>query len=318
MANHAQQKTGEKSSLLIRVAREEGQKTQLTAAEMRKRRILRSTLLRAGIQAAFFLTMPGMFVAGFSGVKNLFAWMGEGEVLRFNSFTKTLIGLVLPTILFGRFFCGYVCAFGSFGDFVHWLSSFIQRKVFHRKKIFQFPGKWVSRLQKLKYLNLAAIVILCWMGVYGSFTGSSPWDVFSRLAALKAVPEGYIWGILSFLVIVAGMAMQERFFCQFLCPLGALFSVLPVLPWGMLRRDSGHCVPSCNVCANQCPVRLKLEEDGIRNGECIACEKCMAACPRGNIGHAEKKWISREWMPVLAKAVLFFVMGACLGFCRFF
>ena len=299
------------------MARGATQEAPLTAAQARNKRIRVRARLRAAIQLVFFITMPGAFVAGFSGVKYLFQWIGTGEVLQINSFTKALIGLAIFTILFGRYFCGYVCAFGGLGDFVYWLSGLVQKKVFHRRKPFSLPEKAVRWLQKLKYLNLAFIVIFCALGLYGGLSGASAWDVFSRLTALQAVPDGYFWGILSLIVVIIGMAVQERFFCQFLCPMGAVFSILPVLPWGMLRRDSEHCIQGCNACANQCPVRLKLEKDGIRNGECIACEKCVPTCPRGNISHVEQRIISNEIIPVVVKAVLFFAMGVFLGFCRF-
>lgn len=289
-----------------------------TAAQMRKRRIDRNARSRAVIQIVFFVTMPGAFVAGFSGVKYLFQWIGAGEVIQFNSFLKALIGLVVFTILFGRYFCGYVCAFGSLGDFVYWLSGLVQKKMFHRRKAFRFPEKAVRWLQKLKYLNLAFIVIFCALGLYGTLVGTSPWDVFSRVTALQVVPEGYGWGILFFAVILVGMAAQERFFCQFLCPMGAVFSILPILPWGALRRNSQQCVPGCHACADQCPARLKLEQDGLRNGECLACEKCVPTCPRGNISHVEQKILSNEIIPVVIKAALFFILGVYLGFCRFF
>lgn len=300
------------------MAKEATKKAPQTAAQIRNQRINRRARLRAAIQLGFFVTMPGAFVAGFSGVKYLFQWIGAGEVIQFNSFVKALIGLVVFTILFGRYFCGYACAFGSLGDFVYWLSGLAQKKLFHRRNTVRFPEKAVRWLQKLKYLNLAFIVILCALGVYGQLSGTSPWDVFSRVTALQTVPNGYGWGILFFVVILVGMVLQERFFCQFLCPMGAVFSILPILPWGMLRRNSEQCVAGCHVCANQCPARLTLETDGMRNGECLACEKCVPACPRGNIRHVEQNVLSNEFIPVVVKAALFFILGVYLGFCRFF
>jgi polyferredoxin len=265
----------------------------------------------------FFVTMPGAFVAGFTGVKNLFGWIGGGQLLQMNSFLKALIGLSLFTILFGRYFCGYICAFGSLGDFVYGLSGLVQKKLLRRKKQIALPRKALPWLQKLKYLNLIWIVVLCAFGLYSGFSGTSPWDVFSRLTALQGVPEGYLWGCVAFVLILVGMAVQERFFCQFLCPMGAVFALLPILPWGMLRRKEDLCIRGCNACANQCPVGLKLETDGHRNGECIGCEKCVSTCPKGNIGHVEQKIIPSQMALVLGKALLFFVLGVFLGFCRF-
>ena len=105
------------------------EKKPLTAAQKRQRVLKHRAWLRAGVQVFFFLTMPGAFVAGFSGVKHLFQWIGAGELLRLDSFVLSLIGLCGFTVLFGRFFCGYVCAFGGLGDFVYWLSGLVQKKL---------------------------------------------------------------------------------------------------------------------------------------------------------------------------------------------
>lgn len=290
------------------------EKKPLTAAQKKKRRVRHKAWLRAAVQLLFFIAMPGAFVAGFSGVKYLFQWIGAGEVLQLNSFVKSLLGLLLFTILFGRFFCGYVCAFGSFGDGLYWLSGLIQKKLLHRKKQFQLPKKFLLWGQKLKYVILAVVVLLCTLGIYSSFSGTSPWDVFSQLTAGRLPAAEYGIGTVILLLILVGMALQERFFCQFLCPMGAVFALLPVLPVSMLRRREGDCIRGCNACAMQCPVSLKLQDDGVRNGECIACEKCTAACPKGNISRPEQQWIKQELLLVLGKTILFFAMGSFLGF----
>lgn len=108
-------------------------KKPLTAAQKKQRTLKHRAWLRAAVQLMFFIAMPGAFVAGFNGVKQLFLRIGHGEVLQPDSFTLSLLGLCGFTILFGRFFCGYVCAFGSLGDGVWWLSGLVQKKLLHRK-----------------------------------------------------------------------------------------------------------------------------------------------------------------------------------------
>ena len=94
---------------------EKTQTKPLTAAQQRQRDKKRRTWLRAGVQLFFFVSMPGAFVAGFSGVKQIFLHIGAGEVLTADSFTLSLLGLCGFTLLFDRFFCGYACAFGRLG-----------------------------------------------------------------------------------------------------------------------------------------------------------------------------------------------------------
>ena len=77
----------------------------LTAAQQRQRDKKRRTWLRAGVQLFFFVSMPGAFVAGFSGVKQIFLHIGAGEVLSADSFTLSLLGLAVQ-----MFWCGQALA----------------------------------------------------------------------------------------------------------------------------------------------------------------------------------------------------------------
>ena len=99
--------------------------------------------------------------------------------------------------------------------------------------------------------------------------------------------------------------------------MGAVFALLPVLPFARLHRQSEGCIPGCNACKQQCPVCLKLEESSLRSGECIACEACAGTCPKQNIHRWDLALCQHRWLPVLAKALLFFLLGCWLGFCRF-
>ena len=296
---------------------EKTQAKPLTAAQQRQRDKKRRTWLRTGVQLFFFVSMPGAFVAGFSGVKQIFLHIGAGEVLSVDSFTLSLLGLCGFTLLFDRFFCGYACAFGSLGDAVWALSGLIQKKLFHRKKQLRLPERAVLWGQKVKYLLLAGLVALYVTRQEKMLTGASPWEVFSRLTALRLPPEGFGVGIGLLVLILLGMAVQPRFFCQFLCPMGAVFALLPVLPFARLHRQSDGCIPGCNACKQQCPVCLKLEESSLRSGECIACEACVGTCPKQNIHRWDTALCKCLWLPVLGKALLFFLLGCWLGFCRF-
>lgn len=286
----------------------------MTKAELRKKKTQSYRLLRLLIQIVFFFLMPGAFVAGFSGVKYLFTCLSQGNVIEINGFMKALLALSAFTIVFGRFFCGYVCAFGTTGDVVHGLSAILQKKILRRKKIFRISDRIIGILQKLKYLNLLTIVSLCTFGFYSRLSGSSIWDVFSRLARGQAVPAGYTAGVILLALTVAGMALEERFFCQFLCPMGALFALLPVLPCSSMKREDANCAKSCKVCQSNCPVHLKLKRDEKGIGECISCGKCRNACPKGNISADIDRIFPKEWMQVLIKAGIFLIIGYSLGF----
>ena len=195
-----------------------------------KKRQRKVRLIRAVIQLIFFIVAPALFSTAFAGVKSIFQAIAAGQPVTWNSFLDVTGALLLLTVLFGRHFCGYACAFGSLGDAMYELTVFIRQKVFHKKGRHGYPEKVVRYLQKVKYLLLAFLLLSILAGWYSNLQGMSPWDVFSMLTAQKLPNASYKIGIILLVLILIGMCTQERFFCQFLCPMGAVFAMMPILP----------------------------------------------------------------------------------------
>lgn len=269
--------------------------------------------LRAAIQILYFLFLPSAFTAAFAGVKYIFTQMGAGEKIELTSFVSVLITLCLFTVIFGRFFCGFACAFGSFGDGVHALYLWVCKKL--KKKPVKLKESWVRKLVIVKYIVLAVIVLMCFAGVYGKARGTSPWDVFSMIHAGNLKLGGYVPGIVILLLLAVGMCVQERFFCRFFCPMGAVFALLPVLPFFSLRRDRENCIRGCSGCTKKCPADLELPASGSleTSGECFQCQKCIGTCPKGNVHCGIKKLKGNEIIFTLIRAVLLLILFLWLG-----
>ena len=194
-----------------------------------KKRQRKVRLIRAAVQLAFFIVAPALFSTAFAGIKSIFQAIASYQPVTWNSFLDVTGALLLLTILFGRHFCGYACAFGSLGDALYEATLFVRSKVFHKKKRHGYPEKTVRILQKVKYILLASILLSIFVGWYPKLQGMSPWDVFSMLTALRLPNTSYKIGIILLILIMIGMCTQERFFCQFLCPMGAVFAMMPIL-----------------------------------------------------------------------------------------
>lgn len=264
------------------------------------------TWLRRALQLFFFIWFPSVYTAAFSGVKYLFTRLGAGEPVELTSFVTVLLVICLYTMVFGRFFCGFACAFGSLGDAVYGLGSFIRKK--RKKKPLQVLAPWSRWLIWIKYLVLALLAGLCFTGVYASTKGSSPWEVFSMLHAGNLKLSGYAVGGTLLILILIGMALQERFFCRFLCPMGTVFSLLPVFPFFALKRDRENCAKGCKGCIRICPADVELPDaagtDCIR-GECFQCQKCIDVCPKTNIHCGIRQLKGNEiWLTLIKAAVL--------------
>ena len=246
-----------------------------------------------------------MFTAAFNGVKYIFTQIGSGNRIELTAFVAVLLMLCVYTMIFGRFFCGFACAFGSFGDAVHAIYVSCCRKL--KKKPVSIPAKAAEKLTYIKYVILTIILILCYLGVYSSLKGTSPWDVFSMLRAGNLGLGSYIIGAVLLVLIIIGMCVQERFFCRFMCPMGAVFSILPIASTFTLHRDRAGCIKGCGACEKTCPCDIGLPDDGSGriSGDCFQCQKCNGICPKSNIHTGIKLLRGNElWFTGIRAAIL--------------
>lgn len=263
------------------------------------------TYTRAAIQLLFFIFLPSAFTSAFAGVKYIFTQMNLKASIEFTSFVVVLIALCAFTIVFGRFFCGFVCAFGSLGDAVHAIYIKICKKL--KRKPLKINPKLDKFMIYCKYVILLAIVLLCFFGVYGSLSGWSPWDVFSMARAGNFKLASHILGLILLIIIIVSMAIEERFFCKFLCPMGAIFSFLPILPFLALTRNRDNCIKGCTACQRNCPANIGLADKYSYSdkGNCFQCQKCINTCPKKNVGTKFNKLKGDEiWFTVLRAGLL--------------
>ena len=181
--------------------------------------------VRMAIQLLFFIIMPSVFTTAFSGIKYIFTQIGNIQPVELTPFVMVLIVLCLYTMVFGRFFCGFACAFGTLGDFVHEFYVWICKKV--KRKPVGISDSINKRLSVIKYYILTIIILLCFGGIYSGIKGWSPWDVFSIIIAGNLKISGYVPALLILIFIIVGMAVCERFFCRFLSLWEQCFQFFP-------------------------------------------------------------------------------------------
>ncbi len=293
-------------------------------ATQRKARLKRHRALRYLIQIIFFILAPGLFSAAFSGVKYIAGQIGALSPIELSSFVLLLIVVVGATVVMGRFFCGYACAFGFLGDLVYDLCASLRNKL-HIPDV-TFPEPLVKVLQLLKYLVLAGICALCFTASYSEISSYSPWTAFAGLVAGST--EGIHNGAFVVLAaIVLLMMLRKRAFCQFLCPMGAIFSILPMLPFAIRGRNETRCPKKCGQCHKNCPVSIWPDKGSLQSGECIACGDCAINCPLGNISvlslsvnpktqKPKFQLTGSFWFSVLFKAVLLLLACWLVGALR--
>jgi polyferredoxin/formate hydrogenlyase subunit 6/NADH:ubiquinone oxidoreductase subunit I len=275
----------------------------------------------------------------------------------YRSLLWALVTVVL-TIILGRFFCSWVCPFGTLHHLIGYLAK-RGKKVSAKIALNRYhPGQSVKYYLLIFLLTAASgslladlfgtvqerpvlfslVIIVCLAGVallsllkvlpnpkhaftlLVVFIGSwltlgllfpsgemiaaslqtgllDPIPLVHRSVNLTLLPlaepisvgQRYYQGSLLiagvFLTAVLLNFTVPRFYCRFVCPLGALFGVLSTFSlWRIGTRESTDECSRCHLCDLDCEGACQPGEE-IRLSECVLCMNCMDSCPHNLIGY---------------------------------
>lgn len=243
----------------------------------------------------------------FGALESLYSLLFMGSFIRkiFSGTVVLLILTVIMAILFRRSFCGLLCPFGGLQE----LFGRIGRKVL--KKRFIIPVFIDKPLRYLKYLILLLTVGMAWN--YGALW-MSPYDPFSAYSHLSVITKYIqedslaIIGLLILAVTIVGSFIYDRFYCKYLCPVGAFYGIIGKISPTKIERNTDLCV-NCKKCNKVCPVNIDIENsDKITSAECINCNECVLVCPKK--GALEIKTAGKKMQPL---AILLIVIGLFFG-----
>jgi polyferredoxin len=234
---------------------------------------------------------------------NLILWLDPlvsiGTVLTTHTLYWVLLWSVVTivlTIIFGRVFCSWICPFGSIHHFVGYLSN---RKKPASKKI---ELNKYRKAQCIKYFILVAFLA---MAAFPSLSASlqtgllDPIPLVTRSFNLVIVPifdqftnfisvpsrfyEG-AWLVLTiFLAAVLMNMLIPRFYCRFICPLGALFGVINRFAIWRIGQNENECI-QCRLCEKSCEGGCE-PRGNMRISECVLCFNCLDDCNHGVISY---------------------------------
>ncbi|MEW6662472.1 MAG: 4Fe-4S binding protein [Bacillota bacterium] len=214
-------------------------------------------------------------VCPFGGVVSIYQYLTVGtytKKIHESSFILMYIVMIL-TIGFGAVFCGWVCPFGSFQE---WLGK-LGRKLFPKSYNNLVPQGLDKFLRVMPYGVLAWVLYMTAVTGKLSFQGVDPYyALFQFWTGEVATAAFFILGmtILTSLVV-------ERAWCKYACPYGAVLGLVSYLRIFKITRNAGTCT-GCKACDRVCPVNIKVSETGVvRHHQCNSCLQCTSegVCP---------------------------------------
>ena len=90
--------------------------------------------------------------------------------------------------------------------------------------------------------------------------------------------DGLLFAAVFATIVLLNLA-AERFWCRYICPLGAFYGLLSKI--SLVRRRVNESCIKCKLCEDACPTgTIRRDKDCASDpGECVMCLKCMDSCP---------------------------------------
>lgn len=185
--------------------------------------------------------------------------------------------------ILGRFVCGWLCPFGLLQDLLHKIPFLRKRKQLPFHNILKY-GKYVVLFglvivgSSFLFTGFAKVPAFCkFLCPSGTFMGAIPLLGADEMLRSQAGRLFY-WKLGVLIVLLFLSVIVYRPFCQYLCPLGAIYGCFNRFSLVQIRWEKDACI-SCMACRKACPVNLKPEQISV-SPECIKCGKCVDACPK--------------------------------------
>jgi hypothetical protein len=163
---------------------------------------------------------------------------------------------VVTTVLWGRVYCGRICAFGA-------LTQLIDAIVPARFRI-EIPKPLEERASYIKYgILLGAVVYYVMTREIGFYRYIEPFWMFTFEATTP------LWVGLGVLLVAS--VFVRNLYCRFLCPLGAALGLVSTLAPLKIKRWS-EC-SQCALCEKTCEWGA-IRQRKIIMAECVRCDDC--------------------------------------------
>jgi polyferredoxin len=227
-----------------------------------------------------------------------------------------VVSLLLVTLVFGRFFCGWICPFGFYMDLVSMFRQAFKvrylnlpdwlNRGFHKLRYVIFVGLVVSPLFLLNYTVLPTFSSVIFLS--GPFNPLrillgplvpvvAPWKtLYNSNLNFPYVDQIVYYSSANFALIcvvafvafaVVSSFVVRRFWCRF-CPTGVSLGVANRVsgfkwaPLVHLEKDKEKCT-KCGICKRVCTVQVTdvYEQKGgrIDTSMCMLCLRCVEMCP---------------------------------------
>lgn len=200
--------------------------------------------------------------------------------------------IVLFGLLLGRTICGFLCPIGLGQELLYKIKTpkVKKNKVTHILSYFKYV-LLVVLVVSIPVMYQTGVPAFCkyicpsgtLLGGIGLLLNPNNGSLYEMLGPL------FTWKFLLLVLFIVLSVFVFRFFCRFLCPLGAIYGFFCRVALLGIKLDKTKCT-DCGICLSVCKMDIKKVGDH----ECIHCGACIKACPAKAISWKGSKIFVRE------------------------
>lgn len=217
----------------------------------------------------------GVYLEGQISVVNIFTFANvlidqkSFRVFLLNPYIAITWVLTMITVfIWGRsFYCGWLCPFGALQELIYK----VRKWIYPIKKRPDFNKKARPYLRSIRYIIflLLFIVSLASLRMAEIFAEIEPFKTTWNVGILH---RSFGYGAYVVLLLILG-GFVHRFFCRYLCPLGAGLSILS--RFQLIKLPRRNACSHCKICQHDCEPAAIEDGGHINNKECTGCLICL-------------------------------------------
>lgn len=220
-----------------------------------------------------------------------------------------LLFQLLLALVFGRIYCSVICPAGVLQDLINRLYCFRKKKKNGSRRFrYHRPQNW------LRYILLGATALTTLAGFSGLLLLLDPYSNFGRIATNLFRPvtiwinnllaealtrfdnytlyhvtignltaAGVAAGAIALAIFILLVVFRGRLFCNTLCPVGALLSLVSRYSFFRISFDKNACT-HCGNCEHTCKAEaIDSQTLTIDTSRCVDCFNCVSSCAKGGL-----------------------------------
>jgi polyferredoxin len=259
-----------------------------------------------------FIGITWLFLDFTGTAHHLVGWMPKIQLLEALLAGSVLIvaGITILTLIFGRIYCSVICPLGIMMDLFGWLG----KKAKKNRYSFSKEMKW------LRYPMLVVFLVAHMAGLAVLVQLLAPYSTFGIIATnllqpvyqagnnvLAAIAEHFdsyafyhseVWlrSVASLLIaivmliVIAVLAWRNgRTWCNTICPIGTLLSLISRFSFLKIHFDTEKC-KNCSLCSKNCKAAcIDFKTHTVDASRCVVCGNCIESCKFGALSYRRTK-----------------------------